>query len=190
MSMFNDISWGSKDNKKECESNVQLVSLFAKIFGEDWSFLGPGSGRKWSSVSEDCPQGEWDKMAEMMVTFQRKWTSSLWSHESIVQRSAQKQRQWEIVDPLLCRTRNDYNCYRTITSVNQFSIYGAVAEMCEEYESFYEERPVVGEQSSSSFAPNVTNTNVSWNIDDSCTSRITIAKNVENELKSNHNKTN
>ena len=27
MSMFNDISWGSKDNKKECASNAQLVSL-------------------------------------------------------------------------------------------------------------------------------------------------------------------
>ena len=28
MSMFHDISWGSKDNKKECEANAQLVSLF------------------------------------------------------------------------------------------------------------------------------------------------------------------
>ena len=28
MSMFNDISWGSKDNEKECESNAQLVSLY------------------------------------------------------------------------------------------------------------------------------------------------------------------
>ena len=27
MSMFNDISWRSKDNKKECESNAQLVSF-------------------------------------------------------------------------------------------------------------------------------------------------------------------
>ena len=27
MSMFNDISWGSKDNKIESESNVQLFSL-------------------------------------------------------------------------------------------------------------------------------------------------------------------
>ena len=44
MSMFNDISWGSKDNKKECESNAQLVSLCAKRFGAgQWSFLGPGS---------------------------------------------------------------------------------------------------------------------------------------------------
>ena len=31
MSMFNNISWGSRDNKKECESNAQLVSLCAKI---------------------------------------------------------------------------------------------------------------------------------------------------------------
>ena len=70
MSMFNDISWGSKDNEKECESNAQLVSLFAKRFGAgQWSFLGPGSEKKWYSISEDSPQGEWDKMAEkMMVT--------------------------------------------------------------------------------------------------------------------------
>ena len=42
--MFNDISWWSKDNEIECESNCQLVSLFAKRFGTGhWSFLGPGS---------------------------------------------------------------------------------------------------------------------------------------------------
>ena len=71
MSMFNDISWGSKDNKKGCESNAQLVSLFARRFGAgQWSFLGPGSEKKWYSISEDSPQGEWDKMAEkMMLTF-------------------------------------------------------------------------------------------------------------------------
>ena len=47
MSMFNDISWGSKDNEKECESNAQLVSLFAKRFSEgQWALLGPGSEKK------------------------------------------------------------------------------------------------------------------------------------------------
>ena len=50
--------------------------------------------------------------------------------------------------------------FRTITSVNQRSLYGAVAEMCEEYISYNAGRPVVGEQSSSSFVPNVINTNV------------------------------
>ena len=47
MSMFNDISWGSKDNKKECESSAQLVSLYAKRFSAgQWSFLGPGSEKE------------------------------------------------------------------------------------------------------------------------------------------------
>ena len=49
----------------ECESNAQLASLFAKRLGaRQWSFLGPGSEKKWYSISEDSPQGEWDKMAE------------------------------------------------------------------------------------------------------------------------------
>ena len=40
MSMFNDISWGSKDNKIECESNGQLVSVFSRRFGGgQWSYL-------------------------------------------------------------------------------------------------------------------------------------------------------
>ena len=55
---------------------------------------------------------------------------------------------------------------RTITSVNQLSLYGAVAEMCEDSESHLAGRPVVGEQSSSSFVPNVINTNVPLNNDD------------------------
>ena len=56
MSMFNDISWGSKENEKECKSNAQLVSLSARRFSPGkWSFLGPGSGKKWYSTSENSP---------------------------------------------------------------------------------------------------------------------------------------
>ena len=38
--------------------------------------------------------------------------------------------------------------FRTISSVNQLSLYGAVAEMCEEYEYFHDRtgQPVVGVQ--------------------------------------------
>ena len=71
MSMFNDISWGSKDNEQECEVSAKLVSLYAKRWSPgQWSFLGPGSEKKWYSTSEDSPQGEWDRIAEqMMLTF-------------------------------------------------------------------------------------------------------------------------
>ena len=71
MSMFNDFSWGSQDNKKECESNAQLVSLYAKRFGAgQWSFLVLGSEKKWYSIGGDSPQGGRDSIAEqMMLTF-------------------------------------------------------------------------------------------------------------------------
>ena len=44
MSMFNDISWRSQDNNKECESSAQLVSLYAKRFSP------------WDGYSSDLEQ--------------------------------------------------------------------------------------------------------------------------------------
>ena len=41
MSMFNDISCGTKDNERECLANAKIVSLYAKSFGiGQWSFIG------------------------------------------------------------------------------------------------------------------------------------------------------
>ena len=49
----------------KCQSRF---SLYARRFGAgQWSFLGPGSEKKWYSISEDSPQGEWDIMAEPMM---------------------------------------------------------------------------------------------------------------------------
>ena len=58
--------------------------------------------------------------------------------------------------------------FRTIISVNQHSLYGAVAEMCEEYETFHDRtaQPVVGGQSNSSFVPSVIKTEVPLDCDD------------------------
>ena len=41
MSMFNDISWRSEDNERECNANADLVSVCARRFPVGrWSFLG------------------------------------------------------------------------------------------------------------------------------------------------------
>ena len=74
------------------------MSLFAKRFPAGrWSFLGPGSEKKWYSTYIDRPQGEWDRVAElMMIKFVRKRTPSFPSHESVVPRNAQKQRRWKL----------------------------------------------------------------------------------------------
>ena len=101
------------------------------------------------------------------VDIRRKRTPNFPCYKSIVQRSAQEQRWWKIVDTLLRRQDTITTVFRTIISVNQLSLYGAVAEMCEEYETFHDRtgQPVVGGQSSSSFVPSVVKTNIPLNDD-------------------------
>ena len=153
MSMFNDISWRTKDNKIECESNANLFSLYAKRFGTgQWSFLGLGSDKSGILISADSPQGEGDKMAEkMIVTFVFRATSPL-SRGQIKSKGGGKLSIHSCVDQDTITT-----VFATITSVNQLSLYGAVANMCEEYETFHHRtgKPVVGGQPSSSFVPSV-----------------------------------
>ena len=68
MSMFNDISWRSQDNEQEFELNANLVSIYARIFSPGrWSFLGRRSEKKWYSTHDSKPQGEWDRVAELMM---------------------------------------------------------------------------------------------------------------------------
>ena len=68
MSMLNDISRGSEHNEQECESNVNLVSIYARRLSPGrWSFLGPGSEKKCYSTHDSRPQGEWDRVAESMM---------------------------------------------------------------------------------------------------------------------------
>ena len=68
MSMFNDITCGTKDNEKECLAQSKVVSLYARKFGTGrWSFIGSSSEKKWYSMKEDSPQGIWDNFAEKML---------------------------------------------------------------------------------------------------------------------------
>ena len=130
MSMFNDISWGPRDNKKECESGAQLVSLFAKRFGAwQWSFLGPGSERKWYSISEDSPQGEWDKMAEKMMLTLAESGHPVFRATRPLSRGVLKSKGGGKLSIHCCADQETIKTvFRTITSVNQLSLYGAVAE--------------------------------------------------------------
>ena len=81
--------------------------------------------------------------------------------------------------------------FRIIVCAHQFSLYGAVAEICEEHESLHERtgRPVVMGQSSSSLVLSVIKTEVLWDCDDPANQDL-LSQQKENEWKSCHNKTN
>ena len=66
--MFNDISCDRKGNKEECVANARVVKVLAKKFGiGQWSFIGPGSEKKWYSMEDNSPQGAWDHIADEML---------------------------------------------------------------------------------------------------------------------------
>ena len=59
---------GSRDNEQECELSANFVSTYARRLSPGrWSFPGPGSERKWYSTYDSKPQGEWDRVAELMM---------------------------------------------------------------------------------------------------------------------------
>ena len=62
MSMFNDIAWRQKGNEEQCGSDAHEVANYARRFLRGhWSFLGPGSEKKWYGTYSDKPDGVWDK---------------------------------------------------------------------------------------------------------------------------------
>ena len=163
MSMFNDISCGSKDNEKECVANSKVVSKLAKIFGKGhWSFIGPGSEKKWYCINEDSPQGVWDHIAEkMLLEFADR--CPIFRATSPLSRGRLKSKgHGKLSIHYAADLETIETFFRIIVSANQLSLYGAIAEMCEENETLHErtERPVVMEQSSSSLVLNVIKTDV------------------------------
>ena len=111
MSMFNDISCGTKDNATECLANAKLVSLYARRVGKgQWSFNGPVSEKSGTPQVKTVHKESGTKLQKGCCWNLQKADIHFPIHESIVQRSAQKQRPWKIVDTLLCRFGDDSNC--------------------------------------------------------------------------------
>ena len=135
MSMFNDIKWGSEDNERECIANATLVTSFAKRFPpRRWSFLGPGSGKKWYSTYIDRPRGEWDRVAELMTIKFRESGHPVFRATSPVSRGTLRSKRGGKFSIHFCADGDTIeNVFRTIISVNQLSIYGAVSDLCDEY---------------------------------------------------------
>ena len=132
MSMFNDISWGSKETEQECESSAQLVSLCAKRSSpRQWSFLGPGSEKKWYSTHEYNPQREWDRVAEQMMTTFAESKHPVFRSTSPLSRGVLKSKGGGKLSIHFCPVGETVEtAFRKNISVNQLSIYGAASDLC------------------------------------------------------------
>ena len=136
MSMFNDISCDGKGNEEECVANVKVVSILAKKFGiGQWSFIGPGSEKKWYSA-ENSPQGAWDHIAdEMLLEFAESGHPTFRATTPLSRCILKSKGHGKLSIHFTADYQTIEQVFRVIVSVNQLSIYGAVANMCEDFES-------------------------------------------------------
>ena len=90
--------------------------------------------RKCSSISEDSPQGEWDKNAEkMMVTLAESGYPVFRASSPLSRGQLKSKGGGGKLSIHYCADQDTIaTVFRTITSLNQLSLCGAVAEMCEE----------------------------------------------------------
>ena len=125
---------------KTMKRNVLLIphlclNLFAKRFPAGrWSFLGPGSETKWYSTYNERPGGKWDRVAESMVSKFGERGLPVFRATSPLSRGALKSKGDGKLSIHFCADGDTIETvFRTIISVNQLSIHGAVSDLCEEY---------------------------------------------------------
>ena len=136
MSMFNEISCDSKGNKDECLANAAVVKVLAKRFGiGQWSFIGPGSEKKWYSA-ENSPQGAWDHIAEeMLLEFAESGHPTFRATTPLSRGILKSKGRGKLSIHFAADQDTVETIFRIIISVNQLSIYRAVAAFCEEFEN-------------------------------------------------------
>ena len=136
MSMFNDISCDRKGNKDECLANAETVKVLARRFGiGQCSFIGPGYEKKWYS-SENSPQGAWDDIAEqMLLEFAEKRHRTFRATTPLSRGILNSKGRGKLSIHFAADELTTDTIFRIILYVNQLSIYGAVAAVCEEYEN-------------------------------------------------------
>ena len=141
MSMFNDISCGTKDNERECLANAGVVKVFTKRFGiGQWSFIGPGSEKKWYSVKEDSPQGIWDHIADkMLCEFTESGCPNFRATTPLSRGNLKSKGHGKLSIHFTADFPTIETIFRIIISAKQLSVYGAVANICEEFE-FHQDR--------------------------------------------------
>ena len=132
--MYNDIEWGQKRNRETCIANSFMDSEYArKIAQGHWSFLGPGSEKKWYGTHLYIykPNGEWHDVADLMMRNFSESGHPVFRRSSASERGGLKSKgkgklsvhfsgSDETVEVIL----------RTVISVNQLRVCGAVADMC------------------------------------------------------------
>ena len=94
MSMFNDIVWDAKGKDELCVNNSKTIKEHAERFPRGhWSFLGPGSEKKWYETYGGKLDGSWNRTAEKMLLNFAETNHPVLRCTSPLERTIKKQRR-------------------------------------------------------------------------------------------------
>ena len=111
-----------------------MVADYARKFAQrHWSILGPGSEKKWYGTHENKPNGEWDDVADIMMINFSESGHPVFRGSSAFERGVLKSKgKGQLSIHFHDRDETVEVILRKVISVNRLSVYGAVAQMCEE----------------------------------------------------------
>ena len=98
-----------------------------------WSFLEPGSEKKWCGTYDCKPDGSWNRTAEKMLQNFAGSGHPIFRRTSALERGqSRSQGGGKTSIHFNESTENIELLLQVVISVDQFSVYGAVADMIEE----------------------------------------------------------
>ena len=118
-------------------ANARVVTVLSRKFGVGlWSFIGQGSEKKWFSGEEKSPQGAWDHIAdEMLLEFAESGHPTFRATTPLSRCILKSKGHGKLSIHFAADELTIETIFRIIISVNQLSVYGAVAAFCEEFEN-------------------------------------------------------
>ena len=97
------------------------------------------SEKKWYSAEENSPQGAWDRIAdEMLLEFAERGHPIFRATTPLSRSKLKSKGHGKLSIHFTAEYSTIETIFRIIVSANQLCLYGAVANMCEEYESHHD----------------------------------------------------
>ena len=141
--------------------NVLLIPHLCRYLQKDFQqddghSSAPESEAMWYSSHNERPQGEWDRVAELMMIKVGESGHPVFRATRPLSRGTLKSKGCGKLSLHFCADGDSIETvFRTIISVNQLSIYGAVSDVCEEHRTCQTSTvgSVLAEQSDPLFEP-------------------------------------
>ena len=133
MSMFNDIVYDAKGNDELCDDTSKTIKEYARRFPRGhWSFLGPGSEKRWYGTYGGKPHGSWNRTAGKMLQNFKDSGHPIFRCTSPLERGQARSKGGGKTTVHFNGSTENIELLQMVISVNQLSLCGAAADMIEE----------------------------------------------------------